>query len=35
MSWMKWMLAAGVAVGLVVVFGSKGDLKRYIRMRDM
>jgi hypothetical protein len=35
MTWVKWVLAAGVTVGLVVVLGSKGDLRRYIRMRDM
>jgi hypothetical protein len=31
----KLILAAGLTLGIVVILGSKDDLRRYLRMRDM
>jgi hypothetical protein len=35
MTWMKWILAAGVTLGVVFAISSKDDLQRYLKMRDM
>lgn len=35
MRWMKWVLAAGMTVGVVVALQSKDDFQRYRKMRDM
>lgn len=35
MRWMKWVLAAGVTVGVVLALQSKDDFQRYRKMRDM
>ena len=35
MRWMKWVLAAGVTVGVVLALQSKDDFQRYLKMRDM
>jgi hypothetical protein len=32
---MKWMLAAGVTLGVVVVISGKDDMQRYLKMRAM
>jgi hypothetical protein len=31
----KLILAAGLTLGVVIVLGSKDDVQRYLRMRDM